>query len=346
MPSSGDAERVRLYRDSITRAWGYGDGNTWPVKLNAAFHLFLKEFGEELIEDITELEGAGKSLEEIARPFYNPARLYRVIDSTIYSMRRNHYPVARQRAMALKLLSMTRSLKYGSEFNEDGCNVIYNPEVAAHTSETKLNCRVDSLADSQLVHRFCGVMWAYTEAIFFRAHDVTKEIHGPYAIDGDRQFIVKEYLNLRPLELWPDIPLLPCQTIRIYKQYNRSVRMRIDALNHLYHEGGQLVPNLTAYSVEVDGAQQRVDILNDYLRIVQQTIMTISRHIDQIGWNDRVSKYADIFWFRKRPTREQRGMDWRVPAAVREAVMNGTENERRRPHLSDEASARLAMLTI
>ncbi|HEY9432886.1 MAG TPA: hypothetical protein VI260_15590 [Blastocatellia bacterium] len=346
MQPRSDAERIQLYRESISRAWGYGDANTWPVKLNAAFHLFLKEFGEELIADIIHLEAEGKSLAEIAQPFYNPARLYRIIDSTIYSMRRNRYNVADQRAIVQKLLAMTRALKHGSEFNEDGANRIYSPAEQQRIAERRLSSAVDSPATSQIVHRFCGVMWAYTEAIFFRAHDVTKEIHGPYTLDDDRQFIVQEYLNLRPAELWPGFPLLPCRTIRVYKQYSRSVRISIDALNHLYHEGGQLVPSLTAYSVEVDGEEHDVGILNEYLKIVQQTVMAISRHIDSISWNERVLKYSDIFWFRKKPLRDQRGLDWRVPASVRSAILAGHENERRRTPLSNEASARLAMLTI
>lgn len=343
-PEDLDGKRIRLYRESISRAWGHGDGNTWPVKLNAAFHLFLKEFGEELVDDLIYLEQS-KTAAEIARPFYNPARLYRIIDSTIYGMRRNHYSVAQQRAIVLKLLSLCRTLKHGSEFNEDGRNVIYDPETVRKTAE-KLDS-VRSIEESKLVHRFCAVMWAYTEAVCFRAHDVTKEIHGAYPYgDSRRHFIVKEYLNLSPRELWPDIPLLPCSTIKIYKQYNDTVRIRIDALNHLYHEGGQLIPSLEACQVEVDGNRVEVELLREYLVRVQETIATISRYIDSIGWNERVLKYADIFWFRKKPFCDQRGRDWRVPAHVRESILNGSENIRRRVPLSDEASARLAMLTI
>ena len=344
-PEERDGERIRLYRESIGSAWGHGDGNTWPVKLNAAFHLFLKEFGEELIDDLAYLEQR-KTPAEIARPFYNPARLYRIIDSTIYGMRRNHYSVAQQRAVVLKLLDLCKSLKYGSEFNEDGRNVIYDPATVEETAE-KLDQPLLSVEESKIVHRFCAVMWAYTEAICFRAHDVTKEIHGSYPCDGGRKhFIVKEYLNLSPRELWPDAPLLPCSTIRIYKQYNDNVRIRIDALNHLYHEGGQLVPNLEACCVEVDGRRVEIELLREYLARVQQTIGTISRYIESISWNERVLKYAEIFWFRKKPFRDQRGCDWRVPPHVRNTIRNGMENERRRTPLSDEASARLAMLTI
>lgn len=336
---------VARYRQTISRAWGHGDANVWPVKLNAAFHLFLKEFGEELLEDIAWLEARGRTLAEIACPFSNPARVYRIIDSTIYSMRRNRHPIEAQRGVVKKLLAMTQTLKYGSPFNEDGCNTIYDPGTAARVADSLLDGERPPLVTSRLVHAFCAAMWPYTESIFFRAHDVTKEIHGPYACDG-RQYLVKEYLNLRPVDLWPDVPLLPCRTIKVYMQYSEAVRLRIDALNHLYHEGGALVPSLERCAVEIDGERRDPEELQEYLAAGRETIAAICRRVDAMSWNERVAKYADIFWFRKKPVSDQRGRDWRVPSHVREAIARGAENERRRTPLSDEASARLAMLTI
>lgn len=338
---------VARYRQTISQAWGHGDANVWPVKLNAAFHLFLKEFGEELLEDIAWLEARGRTLAEIARPFSNPARVYRIIDSTIYSMRRNRYPIGEQRAVVLTLLAMTRTLKHGSPFNEDGCNTIYDPATAERVAGRLLDGARPSTAASRLVHGFCAAMWPYTESIFFRAHDVTKEIHGPYPCEGGRgQFLVKEYLNLQPADLWPGVPLLPCRTVKVYMQYSKEVRLRIDALNHLYHEGGALVPSLERCAVEVDGERVDPDVLQAYVAAVRETITAVSRRVDAMTWNERVARYADIFWFRKKPIGDQRGRDWRVPAPVREAIARGAENERRRVPLSDEASARLAMLTI
>ena len=80
-----DEEKLDIYRDCLGKAWGYVDYHDWPVKLNSVFHLFLKEFGEELMEDLTFLEEEKKlSLAEMARLFYNPARIFRLIEYNIY----------------------------------------------------------------------------------------------------------------------------------------------------------------------------------------------------------------------------------------------------------------------
>lgn len=348
MMSRTDEERIKLYRQSIGTAWGFGDYNEWPIKLNAAFHLFLKEFGESVIADLTLLEEQkGLSLKEIAGLFYNPARIYRIIDSVIYSMRKNKHPLSYQRKMVIKLLSMVKALKYGSEFNEEGANIIYDPGKVDEIVNTKLAKGTCSLEESKLVHQFCGIMWGYTESIFFRAHDVTKEIHGPYYYNqNNRHFVVKEYLNLHPLDIWPKVTLLPCNTIKIFKDYNNNIKIRVDALNHLYHEGGQLVSSLEGYYIEVDGKEVPVEKLKEFLEIVEQTITEISTTLDRMSWNEKVMKYAEIFWFRKKPLRDKQGLCWQVPDAVQKNILTGKENLIRKPRLTDEQSYRLAMLTI
>lgn len=347
MEIKSSEERIRLYRECIASAWAHGDANTWPIKLNASIHLFVPEFGEELIADLMALLDSGKSLEQVARLFDNPSRTFRIIDSVVYSMRRNRYRLPEQRRIVILMLDATKALKYGSEFNEDGRNTIYNPRQVAEAVSGKLTRTVKTAYESQAIHRFCAMMWAYTEAIFFRAHDVTKEIHGPYPYDnGRRNFIVKEYLNLNPRELWPGVSLLPHKSIKIYKQYGSHMQLRIDSLNHLYLEGGATVPSLETYGILVDGREQTIEALQECYLTMQQTIAEISRYVSSASWHQLVLKYADIFWFRKRPLRDALRKPWVVPEHVRDNILVGAENPRRCTKLSDEQSARLAMITI
>lgn len=341
-------DRLKLYRESLGFAWGFVDYNDWPIKLNSAFHLFLEEFGEEFLEDLTFLEKeAGFSLKEIAEPFYNPARIYRIIDSVIYSMRRNRHSLQYQREITLKMLSMVKALKYGSEFNEDGRNIIYPPEKIHQLVDMVLANHTCSMDESRFIHRFCGLIWAYTESIFFRAHDATKEIHGPYYYNDNKQkLVIKEYLNLHPDMIWPEVTLLPCNTIKIVKNYNENIKIKIDALNHLYHEGGQPVSNLSNYYIEIDGKRVTIEDLKKLISVIEKTITEISNQIKQMSWHQKVMKYAEIFWFRKKPLRDARGLCWQVPAQVREQINNGEENPKRLDILGEEQVYRLAMLTI
>ncbi|MCP4218954.1 MAG: hypothetical protein GY765_30250 [bacterium] len=348
MFSRNELQKIDRYRQSLIVAWANVDYNDWPVKLNAAFHLFLEDFGREFREDLLYLEEQdGMTMPEIARNFYNPARIYRLIDNVIYGVRRLKYSLEQQRRLTLKLLEMVKSLKYGSEFNHDGRNTIFTPERQTEAFDKIRSKDKCTQEESRYLHRFCGLIWAYTESVFFRAHDVTKELHGPYTIDGSTDKLnVKEYLNLQPREIWPDMPLLPCDNIKVYKLYNNSVDIEIDAFNHIYHKGGSPVPNLLHYYIEENGKEVTLDRLEELSHSVEDTITSISDRIEEMSWGERVCKYAEIFWFRKRPLRIARGLDWTVPEHVKEKIMAGKENPKRVPILTEQQVERLAKLTI
>ncbi|MCP4147130.1 MAG: hypothetical protein GY757_05210, partial [bacterium] len=204
----------------------------------------------------------------------------------------------------------------------------------------------NTIEESRLIHRFCGVVWAYTESLFFRAHDITKEIHGPYNYNN-HNLVVKEYMNLNPYEIWPGVDMLPCNNIKIYKSYNQKIKIQIDALNHLALDAGaQPVPNLMNHYVEIDGKEATPHQLMELLKIIAKTIAGISARIEKMSWHERVAKYAEIFWFRKRPLRDARGIDWKVPQTVLDNIAAGKPMPRRETKLSEEQVRRLAKLTI
>lgn len=344
-----ELDRLDLYRKSLVRAWGHRDYNDWPVKLNSVFHLFLYEFGEELLADLDYLEHyKGWPLRKIAELFRNPARIYRLIDSVIYSMRRQGYTLFRQRQEVLRLLSMVRAIKHGSEFNEDGRNIIYSPgeveSVAGHL-RTAPRCNRD---ESALVHRLCGLLWAYTESIFFRAHDITKEIHGPYPLSTHGgNLVVKEYLSLKPTDIWPDLPLLQHREIRVLLSYSVDMSIEIDALNHLYNRGKKsAVEQLAAFEVQLDHRSATTEQIKEAINRLEGIIVGNTEFVDGLSWHQKVEKYAEIFWYRKAPLRKARGLDWKLPEQLRSRIQAGSPDPRRLTRLSPEQVRRLAMLTI
>ncbi|MCP4153824.1 MAG: hypothetical protein GY757_39220 [bacterium] len=343
-----DEERLELYREVLGIAWDFKDYFDWPIKLNSSFHLFLKEWGEEVIEDVLALEEEKKQdWYEIGHLFPNPARIFRLIDYTIYSMRKNRYSLQKQRQIVLKLLSMVKTLKYGSEFNEDGRNIIFDDKKVEQVDSEFIGSGKCSIEDSKIIHRFCGLAWAYSEAVLFRVHDVTKELHGPYRYqDNTRQLVVKEFLELDPKVIWPGIELSPYNSVKIYKNYNDNVKLSIDALNHIYHSGGKLVTDLTGYYIEFDGKKGTVEELKELMEIMGKAIAEISIMVEDMSWNERVVKYAQMFWFRKKPLRDGRGLNWQPPKSVLENIMAGKENVSRMRQLSPEQVRRLAKITI
>lgn len=234
-----------------------------------------------------------------------------------------------QREVALYLLELVKELKYGSEFNENGKNIIWGPE-ELESNYNKILLTPSDPDSAALLQRFCGVMWAYTESIFFRAHDVTKEIHGPYHLPEKLSgLLIREYMNLNPYEIWEDTPLLTYNNIQVYTNYDDQLELTIDSYNHLFLHKGNYKENLLSYAILCDQRQIDIHELPDIINNMLKTIEHIHKWADQAGWKNITKRYADIFWYRKKAFKDLLGLDWRVPVSIYDKIDNGEKDIRR-----------------
>lgn len=313
--------------------------------MTAVMHLFTDEFAREFLKDLAELKRRGVTDEAIARGFGSPIRFTRIADSVLFGMKRLRTSLEEQREMVLSLMSMARLLKHGSEYNLDGRNeILSSPQVAEYVLSRRF--RSGQPEEIQLLQRLCGALFAYTEAIFFRAHDITKELHGLYPLEGGDQLLVREYRHLSPTEIWPDIPLLPYRTIVVSSTYGPELHVDVDFYNHLYLRRGNYLRDLRRFVVEGDGRELPLSEIPALLEQIALTVAQITRRVDRAPWQDRAEKYAEIFWYRKRPLCDLLGVDWRVPELVRRQVRNGEINQGRMKVLQPDSIARLIRLSV
>lgn len=334
-----------LYKKSLQSAWGFNDYNDWPIKFNTIMHLFIDDFAKEFLDDFELLQSRNISIEEIAQKFENPARVYRIINPIIFGMKRMKLDLKFQRQFVLSLLDIAAALKSGSVFNEDGRNMILS-SLKIEKLKNDMNFNEADHKSSAMIHRFCGVMWAYTESIFFRAHDVTKEIHGPYKLDNERILLVREYLNLNPSEIWEGVPLLPFKKIAIYGIYKNSLNIKIDAYNHLFHEGGNYNEDLLSYRIEVEGKEIGLEEMMHYTEQMFETITKIHSWAEKADLHEKATKYAEIYWYRKKPLRDCLGRDWSLEKSVIEKINEGEIDERRVKNMTKEQIERLIYTII
>lgn len=339
-------EKLRAYRESLVSAWGYNDYNDWPIKVNSVMHLFLEFFAEEFIEDLYLLDEKGVKKESIAARFGNPARLYRIIDPVIYGMKRMKIPLEKQREIVFKILSLVKCLKFGSEFNEDGRNEILNPDQASEFLKIK-PFYTASIEDSVKLHRFCGAMWAYTESIFFRAHDVTKEIHGLYPVHEESgNLLIREYLRLDGDGIWGDVEVLPYHSIKISAVYDNRLKLKIDSYNHLFLLDGNYNDSLIKYHIQAADESLNVEQLTALIPCLCNTIEKIHKWAEKADWKTKVERYADIYWYRKKALCDLAGKDWQIPELVKESIQKGAVNEARLNILSKEQIDWLIQMVI
>jgi len=337
--------KLQAYKHSLKSAWGYNDYNDWPIKFNSIMHLFLEDFAREVMDDLDEIEKQGIPPLDVARAFSNPARIYRLINPVLYGMKKLSCSLSRQREITIYLLGLVKHLKYGSEFNEDGVNIILSPEELDAVYREIPFTRADANSSSML-HRFCGIMWAYTEAIFFRAHDVTKEIHGPYNSGSAGNLLIRHYMKLNTDKIWNNIPLLPYRDICVYTEYSPGLDLSIDSYNHLFLLRGNYVNDLLSYAIQCNDDMLSIGDLPEIINAAVNTIKHIHQWADNASWREITKKYAEIYWYRKKALRDILGLDWTVPGHVYEKIDNGEKDARREKNLTAEQIDRLIRLII
>ena len=315
-------DALEKYKNSLKSAWGYNDYNDWPIKYNSIMHLFCKEFAEEFLNEMEQIDSC--VLKKGIKDNMNPARIYRMINPIIFGMKKLKIPLTVQRSTVINLLEIVKDLKDGSIFNEDGRNIIL-PQDRIETLDIKSVSNIDV---SVRLHRSIGLLWAYTESIFFRAHDITKEMHGLYPYKNGK-LLIREFLNLSPTDLWETDYLIPYNKICIYAVYDKNVDLKIDAYNHFFLERGNFISSLVSYKICVDGEEVDIEALDRIASILTDSIYEIKNDIDKMDWHERALKYADIIWYRKKPISILCGNSGNVPDSVKHNIAVGEIDRKR-----------------
>lgn len=308
-------DRIRLekFRDQVFVPLLNTDPAKWPIRSGRIGHIILDLFSSEFFKDVEELRGRGMTIAQIGRLFHNPTRLWRMSHHLLRGLQMASFSLEEQRKHILTLLDMIRPLKYDGEFVHEGKNLLYSPFDLDRVKEQGL--QKSKTNESHLVHNLAGLLWSYVETLYFVAHEISMEIHGPYDYDVRSAMVIRDYFNLRPLELWPDCKLIRCDSVRIICVYT-DLQVEFDVYNNPYLRKGRYVDHLNAFRFEVDGRLADVSMISSLSDELSTVIKAVIQKVDQWELLEVGRKYADIFWYRKKPLCDALGKDWKPPQEV------------------------------
>lgn len=317
------SELVDDFRQAMLEVWQRDGKTAWPIELNTVSHLFIEDFDKALLEDIDALRQQGLTHSELARLFVIPQRVIRLVMPFVQGLGAMGLSRDERREQVHFLLSLVDELKHGNASNRDGPNLVLSPQDSARVIEASRLSACDEQS-SRLVHRLCGVLWAYSETLFFKTHGLVREFHGPYQRPGeDRQHLVRDFICLNPGEVWEESSELRYSTARVVAAYDR-LDMSVDIYNHVSIQNDRnYVECLHSYCVECDGRLLAPPEIEQLLRELSEVMGAIHRRVDAMSWQQRAEKYAEIFWFSKKNLRDRLQLDWALPEAVRGKIRSG-----------------------
>ena len=137
------------------------------------------------------------------------------------------------------------------------------------------------------------------------------------------------------MELWEECEGLGCSKIRIVAAYHR-LDMSVDIYDHVtIPEGASFVDSLQACYVECDGRILGPEDTERLCRDLSAIMTAVCLRVEAMSWQMRAEKYAEIFWFSKKPLRDRLGEDWQLPAAVSNRIREGEPKTACRPMRDD-----------
>lgn len=314
---------VADFKQAILEVWQRDGKTTWPIDLNSVSHLFIGDFDKELIEDIQALQKQGLTSNEICRLFVIPQRIIRLIMPFVQGMGALGLSRDKRSEHVDYLLSLVDELKYGDPSNRDGRNIVLSPKESSVVIDKSRLSPADA-RDSRQVQLLCGVLWAYTEMLFFKTHGLVREFHGPYLRPGeDRQYLVRDFVCLKPVEIWEDCGQLQYSNARIVTAYDR-LDMTVDIYNHVsIQEEKSFVKSLHSFYVECDGKLLRPTEIELLCRELSEVMGAVNQSVEAMSWQSRTEKYAEIFWYSKKNLADRLGKSWVLPDRIRKKIRNG-----------------------
>ena len=333
-------ELIEHFKQAIGEVWIKDSQSTWPIDLNAVSHLFTDIFVTELLENIRRLKSNGLVDQAIASGFKTSARIIRLIMPCVLGMKACGMSTETIREKVHYFLSLAKHLKYGDLSNRDGKNIVLAPG----TLEDKGNMITADKSSSLAVHKLCAILWNYAECLFFRTHGFIREFHGPYYFPGKKEeILIRDFIDLKPLELWKSSHPVGYQHIRIVAAY-QDLGISIDIYNNVsINASSTYVNSLKSYYIEADGKILNLEELDRLYKFLSDVMLNITGEVETLEWRQLAKKYAEIFWYSKKELKNDR--DWRPPVAVQERIEKGDLNTRLR-NLSPQALQRMLRISF
>ncbi len=313
-------EHLLRFRESVILPLANTDADKWPIRSGRISRICLDEFSREFFADIQLLRQQHMSEQSIAALFEHPSHLWRMSHHLLNGLRLLDTPLENQQQAILTLLRLISYLKYGDIFCRSGANIIWSGAQVTDTTNDLQSLEEPNAA--RIVHQLAGVLWAYAESLYFVAHELSVEIHGPYKLSSDYSLLVRDYFDLQPSALWPlENTFVSPKKVCILVVY-RSFRAHLDVYNNLYVDAGvRLVDEVVSCQVLIDGQLATSAKIQHLIQEASKAIGMITKEVNQWSLEQIARHYIYIFWWRKAALSKALQKDWQPPQRVLDRVI-------------------------
>lgn len=291
----------------------------WPLHVARIAPYYADLEATDLVRRLRMLRAAGRTPAEIAALYPSASSAKSLLLDLVPGMKDAGLPAAEREDFVATMFAGLAGIEHGDVFCRDGTHRLLSPEDAVQLAETAHRTEDRDLAAAAfgLSGAAQSLVWSMH---FYGWTDISFVIHGPYRVttaDGTAAtLVVRDFFDLQPAPLWPELPAPPCGTIRLATLHDDSDTFGIDIFNHLTHRNA-LLSSTKAVLLTVD--DRELTSAEDALALRGALIALVRRQkqiVDALGERELATKFVESRYYAFRNWRAALGDDWRPPAEV------------------------------
>lgn len=289
----------------------------------------VKHLMPRLQKIFLELEAKGLSEEQISYLFKSPARIICLfwIASWLRATKLSLEQKVDLTYKLIKLISYWRK----DVFCDSGKNVLWTSlevqKVIKSFPWIKIKDQRDPEVWRRTLSQLSGLSWSFTELLYFYVHQIGSEYHGPYNLKNNRILLVREFRDLKPLEIWPFTSSLSFEKFTILTIHKKQP-VSFDFFNR-----PQFTPKLS------EGLEEVAIIVNDNyfllnLRAVDSFIDEVSKTMDtgigvvsELSRKELLKRSCDVHFFILKPPCDYLNLNWLPPKELYKEIDDERERE-------------------
>lgn len=315
-----DKEKLVRFSRAIAIPLSSSDTVKWPVRAGKAIKPIKKEFSLEYANQIEKgIENYGEQLWKKA--FDNPSQIWRISHHLINGWREAEMPREDIANNILILINGIEELSNGNTFTTIGGHELYND----------FSPKLDGYINDKNILKLGAILWSYCESLYFVAREVGCEYHGPYPINKDKIVLERNFKNLFPSDLWPEITLMKNITdITIRTIHDSHFSVSFDVYNNLFIDRGQFNASFCSGQVMINGRIASSNQIMEMIIEVANELEKMCTSIEEAEECILLWQYARIFYYRKKGLAQLLDIPWEPEQELKLRFKNTSKGKKRK----------------
>ena len=309
--------------ESLLKADQTTDVHTWfPYRDSRLTPYYYTEFAKRLHHACIALRGSGISPEQASMHLTHVTHFRDELDNLLAYWSHGDLKMSRLELSTVcnyivELLSTTCR---DDIFSKNGRLLLIQPENLAHierSTEWTIPTTLLAKEVGKLVVSLNTLAYGLYTDVW--ANAVGDMYHGPYTLSDGRRLVIRDYVDLAPVELWSHCADWGIKKVRILTCYRPGVDLEIDFYGSL-NSKSSLIDGLSGFAVLLGNYQLERTSINELIVSIANKAIEQNRTIRSLDYEELKRIFLEAHCYTERDLFQLAGIDWRPTQSMYDMV--------------------------